>query len=302
MLRNIVIDLDMLLDTRAGTLRRIIGEEKANEIINSEAYRLRDHEKLWELAGIDKDTWDAGWELRDEVTLSRSLPTLVMADMPRFLTDLNNVVAGNNPGISDARFLINTYPYKLSKEVKAKIATACQFNFSTACDVETISLDYSRLSPVQCKDRNIILLFVYDIMKYNQTCFPDDVKWSMDNLPTPNEELVVITPRINRDCFSKRDEITDMGVELPHGITDFEISMELIRLIYGLEFVNSSYACEVTEEVLERIRKGYDRAANFNPTKEPGEIDLSVYGDPNEEDPDAEVELEIPKPNFNKRK
>lgn len=292
MLRNIVIDLDMLLDTRAGTLRRIIGEEETNNLINSDAYRLRDHEKMWKISTIDRQSWEDGWSLRDEMTLARSRPTMVMADMPRFLADLNSVVAGNNPGISDARFLINTYPYTLKPETKAKIASACQYNFATTCEVQTISLDYSRLSPVQCKDRNIILLFIYDIVKYNQVCFPDDVKWTMDNLPTPNEELTIITPRINRDCFNEHDEIKDLEVELPKGVSDFEISMELLQLIYGLEFVNTSYVCEVSEEVLDRIKKGHDNAdINKRPSNDPPTPD-----DGDESDP------VIPQPNFFKRK
>lgn len=269
MLRNIVFDLDILLDTRAGTLRRIIPMNEAERVINSEAYRLRSHERIWELCSITKEQWEDGWALRDETTLAFSKPTLAMADAPKLLADLNSVVAGNNPGMSDVRFVINTYPYTLKPEVKARIASAIQYNFSTTCEVVTASLDYSRLSPAHCKDRNIVLMFVYDIMKYNQACFPDDAGWSMDKMPTPNEELTIITPRIDRDYFDKRNEINDLGVVLPHGISQFEISMELFRLIYGLEFVNSSYVCEVTEEVRKRISEGHAHAKGDNPNNAP---------------------------------
>lgn len=265
MLRNIVIDLDMLLDTVAGTLRRIIPLEEVETLINSSAYRMRTHNRMWEMCSITEQQWEDGWALRDEVTLAYSNPTLAQADFPRLMVDLNNVVAGNNPGLSDVRFIINTYPYTLDQKTKAKIASACQYNFSTTCDVVTATLDYSRLSPAHCKERNIIMMFVYDIMKYNQACFPDDAGWSMDNMPTPNEELIVITPRIDRDCFNKRSEINDLGVELPHGISQFEISMELFRLIYGLEFSNVSYVCEVTKDVRKRISEGYNHAKGDRP-------------------------------------
>lgn len=269
MLRNIVIDLDMLLDTRAGTLRRIIPLEEVEQVINSETYRLREHERIWEMCSISKEDWEAGWSLRDETTLAFSKPTLAMADFPRLLADLNKVVEGNNPGLSDVRFIINTYPYNLSPEVKAKIASACQYNFSTTCDVVTATLDYSRLSPSLCKERNIIMMFIYDIVKYNQACFPDDVKWSMENLPTPNEELTVVTPRIDRDHFGERKDIDELGVELPKGISSFEISVELLRLIYGIEFANASYVCEVSEEVWTRISQGLSHAKGSNPTPPP---------------------------------
>lgn len=260
MLRNIVIDIDILLDTRAGTLRRIIPLEEVESLINTEAYRTRTHERMWELCSITQQQWEDGWVLRDEATLAHSKPALAMADFPRFLGDLNHVVAGNNPGLSDVRFIINTYPYTIKPENKVKLASAIQYNFSTECDVVTASLDYSRLSPAHCKERSIILMFVYDIMKYNQDCFPDDGGWSMDKMPTPNEELTIITPRLDRDAFDVRQEMNDLGVQLPKGISQFEISMELFRLIYGLEFVNSSYVCEVTEEVRERIVKGRENA------------------------------------------
>lgn len=291
MLRNIVIDLDILLDTRAATLRRIIGIEEAEKVINSKAYRLRDHERMWEIAPIDKEKWEAGWSLRDEVTLSYSRPCLAMADFPRLIADLNNVVKGNNPVLTDVRFLINTYPYKLSTERKAQIVSAVQYNFSTTCEVMHVSLDYSRLSPAQCKDRNILLLFIYDIAKYNQICFPDDGGWSIDNLPTPNEELTVITPRIDRDMLGNRDEIKDLEVKLPHGISQFEISMELFQLIYNLEFVNSSYVCEVTDKVRERISGGY-KNANDNRGGNDDSIDIV-------DEPDTDIN--IPGPNFFKK-
>lgn len=287
MLRNIVIDLDMLLDTRAGTLRRIIPQEEVERLINTPEYRLRSHERMWELCSITKEQWESGWELRDEITLAYSKPSLAMADFPRLLADLNNVVAGNNPGLSDVRFIINTYPYTISPKSKLQIASAVQYNFSTTCEVVTASLDYSRLSPALCKERNIIMMFVYDIMKYNQACFPDDAGWSMDNMPTPNEELIIITPRIDRDYFDKRDEIEDLGVKLPHGVSSFEISMELFRLIYGLEFANASYVCEVTEEVRERIRKGHAHAKGNNVPDAPTDTAVS----------DDTDDISIPKPN-----
>lgn len=291
MLRNIVIDLDILLDTRAATLRRIIGIEETEKVINSDAYRLRDHERMWDVAPIEREKWEDGWALRDEITLSYAKPCLAMADFPRLVADLNSVVKGNNPVLTDVRFLINTYPYKLSAERKAQIVSAVQYNFSTTCEVMHVSLDYSRLSPAQCKDRNILLLFIYDIAKYNQACFPDDAGWSMDNLPTPNEELTIITPRIDRDVFGGRKEIDELEVALPHGVSQFEISMELFQLIYNLEFVNASYVCEVTEKVRARISEGY-KNANIN---NPG----SNVPPPTTDEPDADIG--IPKPNFFKK-
>lgn len=292
MLRNIVVDLEILLDTRAGTLKRIIPRKEVEQLINSEAYRLRTHERMWELCSITEQQWEDGWALRDEVTLSRSAPTLAMADFPRLVSDLNSVVAGNNPGLSDVRFLVNMYPYKLSDKTKQQIVSALQYNFSTTCEVQSISLDYSRLSPAHCKDRNIIMMFIYDIMKYNQACFPDDAGWSIDNLPVPNEELAIITPRIDRDYFNTRNEIKDLGVVVPHGISEFEISMELFQLIYGLEFVNSSYVCEVTGEVRERISKGYKHAKGDNPTND---------NTPNGDDVDI-PDISIPQPNIYRKK
>lgn len=291
MLRNIVIDLDLLLDTRAGTLRRIIPLDELDKVINSQEYRTRTHERMWELCSITQQQWEDGWALRDEITLAFSKPTLAMADFPRLVGDLNSVVEGNNPGLSDVRFLINTYPYKLSDKTKQQIVSAIQYNFSTTCEVMSISLDYSRLSPAACKDRNIILMFIYDIMKYNQVCFPDDAGWAIDNLPTPNEELTIITPRIDRDYFNKRDEIKDLGVVVPHGISQFEISMELFQLIYGLEFVNTSYVCEVTEEVRERISKGYQYAKGNSLS----DVDTSTGND------DDIPDISIPEPNVHKK-
>lgn len=287
MLRNIVIDLDMMLDTVAGTLRRIIPVAEVEALINTEKYRTRTHDRMWELCSITKQQWEDGWALRDEITLSRSKPTLAMVDIVKLVGDLNSVVEGNNPGMSDVRFLINTYPYTIDPRRKAQLASALQYNFSTSCEVATISLDYSRLSPAHCKDRNIIFMLIYDFMKYNQACFPDDGGWSIDNLPTPNEELTIGTPRIDRDYFSKRQETKDLGVELPHGVTEFEISAELYQLLFGLEFLNTSYVCEVTEEVRERISKGYANAKNSIPRSD----------HPPTPDVDDIPDISIPQPN-----
>lgn len=263
MLRNIVIDIEMLLDTRYGTLMRTVPDEALN-VVNSTEYRFREHEDIWKFTSMEKERWDKAWELRDLVTLSKSLMTLLVADFPSFIADLNSVVKGNNPGLSDVRFLINTYPYKINESAKIRLLEVLQEQFSTTCEIRTVNLPWSKLAPYLCKSKNIIQLFVYDFSEYCRQCFPDNGGWSEENIPTPNEELSIITPRISRDYFGDTTEIDSLGVELPMGQTPFTITKELMDLICNLEFISTNHVCAVTPKVVEIIKRGKENDNSSN--------------------------------------
>lgn len=255
MLRNIVIDIEMLLDTRYGVIEKL-RPGQAETICSSNEYRFRNHERLWELCGVTKEEWLSVWDNRGASVINNSMMTLLMASIPSFIADLNSVVMGNNPGLSDIRFLINTYPFNLDENVKLALISAITTQFSTTCEVRTIYSDWSNLTPLQCKDKNIIQMFVYDITQYCQRCFPDTTEWSVDNVPTPNESLTIVSPKIIRDFFNDYGEVEALGVELPEGNDGFTITKELFDLLFNYEMISVNHVCAVTRDVIDKLQNG----------------------------------------------
>lgn len=255
MLRNIVIDIEMLLDTRYGVIKQF-KPDQVEDICSSDAYRFRDHERLWEFCQISKEQWVSAWDNRGGNVLTQSVMSLLVASIPSYIADLNSVVQSNNPGLSDVRFLINTYPYNLSEEVKLALIEALTQQFSTTCEIKTIYSDWSNLSPAHCKEKNIIQMFIYDFTLYCQRCFPDSGNWSVDNVPTPNEELTIVSPKIIRDYFSDINEINELGVELPNGNDAFTITKELFDLLFNFELISVNHVCAVTRDVINKLQNG----------------------------------------------
>lgn len=110
--RRILVDLDVLFDTRIGLLLSLHPEKFGK--LDLEIYRKRISEVSFQLIGIED--WDELWKNRGIDALIQAQPTtLLMGELQRVLDAERSAIAMSAP-TELPKITINTYPYALSKE------------------------------------------------------------------------------------------------------------------------------------------------------------------------------------------
>jgi len=161
-LSSILISLDVLLDTRAGTLAKMLGPEKVVEVLKGNYHNRKDDK----FPMVDVDAYNAMYARRDEETLSLSYLTNVEG----FLRELVHTLIKQalvRPFHQGVRVVVNTYPYQLSDEVTQQILGAvvakllADIEVDLPLRVEAEHLPDEMLNPEYCKQTYAAML-MYD--------------------------------------------------------------------------------------------------------------------------------------------
>lgn len=116
-----LIDIDMLLDTRLGTLAKMNPDYQTVVLDKGWRHRQGDFYEQW-IPNFNRAEFDKLWAERDNETLALSRPTAYISEM---VSDLNFLYTNsvNHPHVEGNLLMVNIYPYLLTdverEEVKA---------------------------------------------------------------------------------------------------------------------------------------------------------------------------------------
>jgi hypothetical protein len=144
-LETIYVELDVLLDTRLGTIARI--SQEAAEKTLSEEYFKRDVD---DFVHVDMDQYRALYAQRDVETLKHSMCTLGMDFVKQILIKLDQQGA-TRPYHDGGRLVVNTYPYLLSEEERNEMGLAIAAWIDGIAPVELTYIRPEFLSPEICR-------------------------------------------------------------------------------------------------------------------------------------------------------
>lgn len=125
-----LVELDCLLDTRAGTLARMLSaQEYAKLIVGGYSTRISD-----EFPGIETSAFKQQYRERDAVTLSMSMITNIVSLVKDFAARVN-VISASAPVSKIPRIDINVYPYNPPQKVLDNIKKAITVLIAERCDI-----------------------------------------------------------------------------------------------------------------------------------------------------------------------
>jgi hypothetical protein len=163
-LSTILISLDVLLDTRAGTLAKMLGPEAVVEVLKGNYHNRKDDK----FPAVDVNAFNAMYASRDEETLSLSYST----NVDDFLRELVHTLIKQSlvrPFHQGVRVVVNTYPYQLSDDVLQQILGAivakllADIEVEVPLRVEAEHLPDEALNPEHCKQTYAaMLMYDYD--------------------------------------------------------------------------------------------------------------------------------------------
>ena len=192
-IRNILIDLDTLLDTRIALLY-LLDDKIATTVSKDGSYakRLKDNFGL-----LSNDIFKSFYNRRNKVLLSLALPTniikLVRQHYGDEVTTMTQVIESEKPIL-----YVNTYPYNLTLD-EQKIFELVILKLIPKSRIVFINLDNNSLTPDWVND-NVGVIFKYDIL--------DWVNLHMSNFNLINKPLITvnaIAPALLQGIVSTKD-------------------------------------------------------------------------------------------------
>ena len=157
-LQAVYVELDVLLDTRLGTLARM-SQEMADRILMEGGYHAR---KADVFADVDMEEFRKLYMARDVLTLQHSTLTGAISMVKR-LVDVLADQAIERPYHDGAKIVVNYYPYQLTGEEKDELVRVIQawIDSTATTTVELVSIATKDLTPRHCKS-SYAMMMIYD--------------------------------------------------------------------------------------------------------------------------------------------
>lgn len=153
---SIYVELDVLLDTRLGTLARMDQELAAN-VLGSGKYHTRQSDYF---DGVDHEAYKKLYSERDNVTLAHSTITNALGWL-HHLTDVLVDQMIERPYNEGTKIVVNIYPYQLNGEEKVEVVKALTAWMKGKVPVELVSIRTQDLTPRHCKSAYVMMM-IYD--------------------------------------------------------------------------------------------------------------------------------------------
>lgn len=169
----ILIDLDVLLDTRLAAL--LATDSKWTTDFLEEGYRSRNTD-AWDTIkpGIDMVKYRDIYDNRDEELLKASRLTGFMINLLKIVKVYEIDLACNSDQTSSVTVVINTYPYNLTEAVEYNIVAAIKEHIGTVVDTRITHEPHSNLSIRYLANNGYTQYALYEFAKWCGYHFVDE--------------------------------------------------------------------------------------------------------------------------------
>ena len=158
---KIYVDIQSLLDLRQSALVTLMGEEKAAEYVNTDAYNFRDLDKFpVDMKEYEKIMKDPSGKIFKHATI-----TYVEVAIRNKLQALEKI-SGFNGESPQPELVVNTYPYQLTKQQVNALQTGIFVKFGKECLVTMVYDSPALWGPAYFKNNKVICAFIYDFTEW----------------------------------------------------------------------------------------------------------------------------------------
>lgn len=157
---GILVELDVLLDTRLATLF-LLNEENVKKVFDTPRYFNRQQDIF---PGVDKTTFREKYDQRDKSWLINAPMTPMVRYTQEFV--LNTIQQqASTPFGAVPKVYLNVYPYVLTPEEENKLIKTFAVLTNGRCDIELVNYKVENLHPGLVKDKFSIMV-MYDYYKW----------------------------------------------------------------------------------------------------------------------------------------
>lgn len=232
MKHNIVIDLDVLLDTRIASLVQIDPDEALMLLTKGFTRRKTD-----DLTGVSEvitnEQYKEAYANRDVETLKIARITSYIFELARVVKSLIDDISKDNTRIEKPCIVLNYYPYKdLDDEILGQIIYAVEQYVTDTIEITTKYLTPEDLRLGNMKESDILTYITYDFQQWFEASFNTSVgKNGIVCFP----RCTIIAPKI----MPKADSFDNFDLEarkILQNKTPFEFMKLYWAPFFGLEY------------------------------------------------------------------
>lgn len=228
----VLIDLDVLLDTRLATLLNINNDAAVKML--EEGFCSRKTDDLTNMSDvITNDEFKTAYKNRNIETLKTARLTSYIFELANVINDLATNLTNDDSRVDDPCIVINYYPYReLDDETLADIIYAISCYTTEAIDIKAAYYEPQRLDLPYLKENSILTYITYDFTKWFETVF--SVAKGKDAIIS-YPKLTVIAPMImpKNNSFENFD---GEALNILQNKTPFEFMRLYWAPMFGLEF------------------------------------------------------------------
>lgn len=230
-LEALYVELDVLLDTRLGTLAKIAGKEVVKTVLES-GYHSRKSDCF---AGVDKDHYLTQYKQRDGEILALSTVTNAITFV-KHLVGVLTEQAIVRPYHDGAKLIVNYFPYELTGEERDELGKALAVWTNNLAPIELVYLHPKDLTPDHCK-KSYSLMIVYE---YEQWLNTHASAFEHCRLP----EVTMYAPAIYFGPEPKAEELEKATREAAHPLRAMEM---LASPLVNLQLIDVKYFSILSE-------------------------------------------------------
>lgn len=228
----VLIDLDVILDTRVSTLFNINNDEAIRLLEEGFCSRKTDDLSLTSSV-ITNEEFKMAYDNRDVDTLKSARLTSYIFELATVISDLTKSLMSDDTRIEEPCIVINYYPYKdLDADTLADIIYAIGCYTTDAIEIKAAFYEPKMLDLPFLKENEILTYITYDFTKWFESSF-SIAKGKKSIISYP--KLTVIAPMImpKVDSF---DNLDGESQKILQNKTPFEFMRLYWAPMFGLEF------------------------------------------------------------------
>lgn len=254
---GIMLDLDAILDTRHGTIKKLY-PELFSKIRNSAKYYLRKSDD-WKSVDSDLDPFKISlhYDGRDIETIKHSQLTMVTRAVMESVTEIITRIKDNDPHVASFYFIINTYPYKLNVELITEIARTFlkQLGYENS-PIAFSDKPWKDLTPDFLKDHNILYWYCYHYWEWLRECFEPlhGEEPSSDKPIIGSPATKMFAPKILQDQKGADEFIDDLQEDIY--VDPFMLTESCFKNIINFQFLPISTFCTIDVEKYIQLERG----------------------------------------------
>lgn len=228
---TVYVELDVLLDTRLGTLARI-SDEIASAVLLSGNYHTRVSD---DFPGVDKDVYQQQYKNRDVETLRKSVVTNAVPFLRHLVVVLTEQAIAR-PYHDGVKVVLNTFPYQLTGVEQEEILLCVKHWLNDHAHVELVFIHPTDLTPLHCTQQ-YSMMFVYEYAEWLNLHTP-----AFAHTPIPSVDMYA------PELYSKvptEEELAQVTREAMHPFRATEV---YVSSLIGLKLIEIQHFCVLSPQ------------------------------------------------------
>ena len=228
----VVVDLDVILDTRIATLFKMNPEEAVSILEKGYCHRMTD-----DLEGVStvitNSAYKEAYAARDVDTLKTARLTNYIFDLASIISDLAKSLHNEDTRVEDPCIVLNYYPYKdLDEDTLADIVYAVGCYTTDAIEIRVAYYEPDTLDLRFMKENEILTYITYDFQTWFESNF--NVKKGKDAIIS-YPKFTIISPKImpKADSF---DYLDGDSKKILQNRTPFDFMKLYWGPMFGIEY------------------------------------------------------------------